>query len=117
MGSSDWPLTCGGIALGALTVGRCDRIIQGILVDKSLSTARRVRSVLGLVCGYAVRDDAIPFNPVRDVQRLPMPEKKTAVLTSAQITGIRELMEAWRRPLDAENCARYIRLYNAPRRR
>lgn len=87
---------CGGITLGALTVGRCDRIIQAAFLEQSLSAARRVRSVLGLVCGYAVRDDAIPFNPVRDVQRLPLPEKKTAVLTAPQIAGIRELMERWR---------------------
>jgi integrase len=87
---------CGGIALGALTVGRCDRIIQAAFLEQSLSAARRMRSVLGLVCGYAVRDDAIPFNPVRDVQRLPLPEKKTTVLTPPQIVAIRELMEHWR---------------------
>ncbi|WP_426183518.1 tyrosine-type recombinase/integrase [Microbacterium sp. TWP3-1-2b2] len=87
---------CGGITLGALTVGRCDRIIQAAFTEKSLSAARRVRAVLGLVCGYAVRDDAIPFNPVRDVQRLPMPEKKTSVLAPVQIAAVRELMEHWR---------------------
>lgn len=43
-----------------------------------------------------MRDDAIPFNPVRDVQHLSLPEKKTAVLTPPQIAGIRELMEHWR---------------------
>ncbi len=87
---------CGGITLGALTVGRCDRIIQGILLEQSLSAARRARSVLGLVCGYAVRDDAIPSNPVRDVQRLPQPPKKTSILTPDQVAGVRGLMERWR---------------------
>lgn len=87
---------CGGITLGALTVGRCDRIIQAILTERSVSAARRARSVLGLVCGFAVRDDAIPFNPVRDVQRLPMAEKKTSVLTPVQIAEVRELMQHWR---------------------
>lgn len=43
-----------------------------------------------------MRDDAIPFNPVRDVQRLPLPEKKTSILTPEQIAGIRELMQQWR---------------------
>lgn len=51
---------CGGIALDQLTVGRADRIIQGIFQIGSLSKARRARAVLGLICGYAVRDDAIP---------------------------------------------------------
>ena len=87
---------CGAIALGSLTVGRCDRIIQGLLVDGSLSKARRARSVLSLICGYATRDDAMPLNPVRDVQHLPMPDKKTSVLTPEQITAIRELMSTWR---------------------
>lgn len=86
---------CGGIALEDLTVGRCDRIIQAILHDITPSAARR--AVLSLICGYAVRDDAIRSNPVRDVQRLPLPEKKTSVLTPAQIAGIRTLMENWRK--------------------
>lgn len=68
---------CGGITLGALTVGGCDHIIQAILLEKSVSATRRARAVLGLICGFTVRDDAIPFNPVRDVQRLPLPEKKS----------------------------------------
>jgi len=54
---------CGAIALSALTVGRCDRIIQRLLTDESLSKARRARSVLSLFCGYAVRDAAMPLNP------------------------------------------------------
>lgn len=87
---------CGAITLGSPTVGRCDRIIQSLLMDGSLSKARRARSVLSLICGYAVRDDAMPLNPVRDVQHLPMPEKKTSVLEPEQITVVRELMNAWR---------------------
>lgn len=87
---------CGGITLDALTVGRCDRIIQAILLQRSVSAARRARAVLAQICGYAVRDDAIRYNPVRDVQRLPLAEKKTSILTPAQIAGIRELMLHWR---------------------
>ena len=87
---------CGGITLDALTVGRCDRIIQTIMLGRTVSSARRARAVLGQICGYAVHDDAISFNPVRDVQRLPLPEKKTSILTPEQIAGIRELMQVWR---------------------
>lgn len=64
--------------------------------EGSLSKARKARAVLGPVCGYAVRDDAIPRNPVRDVQRLPMPEKKTSALTSEQVAAVRDLMHRWR---------------------
>lgn len=79
---------CGGVVLEALTVGRCDRILQGLLTERGIAAARKARSVLSLICGFAVRDDAIPTNPVRDVSRLPTPPKKTSVLTPAQIDGI-----------------------------
>lgn len=49
-------------------------------------------SVRSLICGFAVRDDALPTNPVRDVTRLPAPPKKTAMLTPEQISAIRDLM-------------------------
>lgn len=86
----------GAITLSSLTVGRCDRMIQALLSEKSLSQARRARSVLSLICGYAVRDDAMPHNPVRDVQRMPTPTKKTSALAPEQIRGVRELMQVWR---------------------
>jgi integrase len=88
--------TCGGVTLEALTVGRCDRIIQNLLAERGLSAARKARTVLSLICGFAVREDAIPTNPVRDVTRLPTPPKKTAMLTPEQIEAIRELMAHWR---------------------
>ena len=72
-------------------------MLQDILGTETLSKARRARKVLGLLCGYAVRDDALPRNPVRDVQRLPMSPKKDSVLTPAQITDIRKLLRNWRR--------------------
>lgn len=87
----------GAVRFEQLTVGRCDRMLQDILATETLSKARRARTVLGLLCGYAVRDDALPRNPVRDVQRLPMSPKKESVLTPAQIADIRKLMRNWRR--------------------
>ncbi len=86
---------CGGVRLDALTAGRCDRIIQNLLSDRGVSAARKARSVLSLICGFVVRDDAMLTNPVRDVTRLP-PEKKTAMLTPEQVPAIRELMTRWR---------------------
>lgn len=87
---------CGGVVLEALTVGRCDRILQHLLAERGVSAARKARSVLSLICGFAVRDDAIRTNPVRDVTRLPTPQKKTAILTAEQIVVVRELMTHWR---------------------
>lgn len=84
---------CGGVRLDRLTVGRCDRFLQKILEEESISKARHARAVLSLVCGYAVRDDAMVGNPVRDVQRLPTTRKKESTLTTEQINNIRELMQ------------------------
>ncbi|GAA4191228.1 site-specific integrase [Microbacterium oryzae] len=87
---------CGGVRFDQLTVGRCDRILQRILEEQTVSKARRARAVMSLLCGYAVRDEALTRNPVRDVQRLPTPEKKTSALTAAQVNAIRDLMTKWR---------------------
>ena len=87
---------CGGVRLDRLTVGRCDRILQKILDEESISKARHARAVLSLVCGYAVRDDAMVSNPVRDVQRLPTTPKKESTLTTEQLNNIRKLMQQWR---------------------
>lgn len=87
---------CGGVTLEALTVGRCDRILQHLLAERGVSAARKARSVLSLICAFAVRDDAIRTNPVRDVTRLPTPQKKTAILTAEQIVVVRDLMTHWR---------------------
>ena len=53
---------CGDVTLDALTVGRCDRILQHLLAERGVSAARKARSVLSLICGFAVpekRDVAI----------------------------------------------------------
>lgn len=85
---------CGGVRLDRLTVGRCDRIIQKVLEEETISKARHARAVMSLVCGYAVRDDAMVGNPVRDVQRLPTTPKKESTLTPKQINAIRDLIPA-----------------------
>jgi len=66
------------------------------LLQRTVSAARRARVVLGQICEYAVCDDATRYNPVREVQRLPLAEKKTSSPTPAQITSIREFMQHWR---------------------
>ena len=87
---------CGEVRLDRLTVGRCDRILQRIPEEETISKARHARAMSSLVCGYAARDDAMVDNPVRDVQRLPTTPKKESTLTTEQINNIRELMQQWR---------------------
>ena len=87
---------CGGITLRDLTVGRANRIVQRILATRSISAARKARSILSMVCGAAVRQDVLPFNPIRDVQRLPSNPKRESYLSPAQIEAVRALMHDWR---------------------
>jgi hypothetical protein len=87
---------CGGITLADLSVGRCNRIIQRLLSTRSISAARKARSVLSLDCGTAVRHDVLRTNPIRDVQRLPTSSKKESYRDANQIAVVRALMHRWR---------------------
>ncbi|MBW4031997.1 MAG: tyrosine-type recombinase/integrase [Acidobacteria bacterium] len=87
---------CGAIRLRELSVGRADRILQRILATRSISAARKARAALSMVCGTAVRQDVLDFNPIRDVQRLPSSPKRQSYLSPVQIGIARALMHAWR---------------------
>jgi integrase len=88
--------TCGDLLLRDFTVRRCNRILTEIKTEKSLSAARKARSVLSQVCATGIEWEILTANPVRDARRLPLPEKKTAVLTPGQLTEVQRLMRAWR---------------------
>lgn len=88
--------TCGDLLLRDFTVRRCNRILTEIKAEKSLSAARKARSVLSQVCATGIEWEILTANPVRDARRLPLPEKKTVVLTAGQLSAVRELMRGWR---------------------
>lgn len=88
--------TCGELMLRDFTVRRCNRILAGILESRSLSAARKARSVLSQVCLTGIEYDVLVSNPVRDARRLPLPEKKTSVLTPEQLIVVQRLIHAWR---------------------
>lgn len=87
---------CGSLRLRDLSVLRCNRIIQTIREEKSLSSARKAKSILSMVCAAGIEHEVLDFNPVRDTRRLPLPEKKESALTPAQIVMVRDLMRTWR---------------------
>lgn len=88
--------TCDNLLLIDLSVRRLNKILAEIRTTRSLSAARKVRSVLSQVCQVAIEHEVLTHNPVRAARRLPMPEKKESVLTPAQIWEVRRLMRAWR---------------------
>jgi integrase len=87
---------CGNLLLKDLTVLRCNRILQKIRDTKSLSAARKARSMLSQICATGIEHGVLEFNPVRDAKALPVPPKKESVLTPDQLALIRELVRSWR---------------------
>lgn len=88
--------TCGSLLLRDFTVRRCNRILADIHQQRSLSAARKARSVLSQVCQTGIEYEILTANPVRDARRLPLPEKKTSVLTPAQLLVVQGLIRGWR---------------------
>lgn len=85
-------------ALGALRVGEvkvsmCDNALRTIRERNGYSVAKSSRAVMSGVFGLAVRQDALPANPVRDVEKLVRGEtKKPRALTDAQETELTDLL-------------------------
>ena len=87
---------CGELLLTDLSVLRCNRILQHIRETKSLSAARKARSMLSQICATGIDHGVLNFNPVRDARALPLPARKESVLTPEQLGTVRDLMRWWR---------------------
>ena len=87
---------CGEMLLTDLTVMRCNRLLNRIRDTKSLSAARKARSILSQVCSTGLDHGVLQSNPVRDALALPLPPKKESVLSVEQLTVVRDLMRNWR---------------------
>jgi integrase len=88
--------TCGELLLRDFTVRRCNRILADIRERLSLSAARKARSVLSQVCATGIEYEILTTNPVRDARRLPLPPKKTSVLSPEQLLIVQRLIRGWR---------------------
>ena len=73
---------CGNLLLIDLTALRCSRILRGIRETKSLSAARKARSVFSQICATGIEHGVLAFNPVRDVPSLPLPAGSRMPTTS-----------------------------------
>ncbi|WP_420898260.1 phage integrase central domain-containing protein [Cryobacterium sinapicolor] len=87
---------CGNLLLTDLTVLRCNRILQHIRDTKSLSAARKARSMFSQICATGIEHGVLTFNPVRDARSLPLPPKKESALNAGQLETVRERMRSWR---------------------
>lgn len=89
----------GGLRLRELTPARLDAFLHQVLQEKGHATAKVCRSVTSGVCGYAVRRDALPTNPVRDVGDL---ERTVATQARALTT---DEVQRWLALLDGNEFA------------
>lgn len=60
----------GALRMFEVKPGVCDELIKKVRTNLSYDSASTVRVVLSAVCDYAVRREAIEYNPVRSTQRL-----------------------------------------------
>lgn len=60
----------GELQVRELSVKGCEKVVERAQDEKGFETASKVKVVLGLVCGYAVRHGALDSNPVRSSKRL-----------------------------------------------
>lgn len=86
----------GQLLLADLTALRVNRMLQQIRDEKSLSAARKARSVLSQVCATGIEHGVLQINPVKHARSLPLPEKKESVLTPEQLGTVRDLIRGWR---------------------
>lgn len=80
----------GGLRLSELSTARVDHLLRQTFSQSGPATAKLCRAVLSGVCGFAVRRDAMRFNPVRDVSMTQADAEREA------------------RALTAEECLRWL---------
>lgn len=81
--------------LGEITTGRVEWFLKSQAAI-STSMARRSRTLLNLLFGFALRHDAVSRNPVEGTSPLPSPKRSPQALTLDQITAIRAAAASWR---------------------
>jgi len=77
----------GELRMRELSVLGCEDVVDRAHDAKGFTTSSKVKVVLGLVCGYAVRHRALEANPVRSMKRLTRgdsEEKEVRGLTGAE---------------------------------
>lgn len=83
--------------LREITVARVETYLKTLAARRSYSYAKQAKTVLNLALGLAVRYEAIPKNPVRDIKRMKKPPSEAVALTLAEVADVRAAARSWRR--------------------
>lgn len=78
-----------------VTVGRVERYLKAQRA-KSYARAKHSRTILSMIMAFAVRQEIIPRNPVKETSRMKTPKHTPKALTPEQITAIRNAARDWR---------------------
>ncbi|MGH3729543.1 MAG: tyrosine-type recombinase/integrase [Micromonosporaceae bacterium] len=84
----------GSLRLREARVSRIDRFFKTIAATHP-GKARIARTVLNQMMGMAVRHDAIPSNPVRDIGRLPKRRRRVQALSAEDLDRVRIAIRRW----------------------
>mgnify|MGYP001792803363 CR=1 FL=1 len=71
----------GGLRLSEIKTARVDHFLRLMNSERGPASAKLCRAVLSGVCGFAVRRDAMRFNPVRDVTMMHPHGREARALT------------------------------------
>jgi integrase len=83
------------LRLREVTTGRVDHFLKKQAVV-SYAHARHSRTVLSLMFNFALRHDAVQYNPVAGAERLKQPRKNVKALTLDQLDQVRAAAATWR---------------------
>lgn len=88
-----------GLRLNELSTGRLDRFLKNVAMDHP-ATARHSKIVLTGIIGLAVRHDAIPSNPIRDVGPIKIAVKDVHALSIKDVQKLRTAISKWQNDPD-----------------
>lgn len=102
----------GELLLRELSVKGCEKVIEHAQDKKGYETASKVKVVLGLVCGYAVRHGALDTNHVRSSKRLARgegdEEKEVRALEPAERTDLLDKLTVYAKTKSVDSKGRSL---------
>ncbi|MEV8439255.1 site-specific integrase [Actinosynnema sp. NPDC051121] len=85
----------GSLTIRELKVGRIDALLNRVYEKRGPETTASIRAILSLICGFAVRNEVLDDNPVRNAKRRKRTTgKKVVALDKSQRTDLRAKLVA-----------------------
>ncbi|UGQ39376.1 site-specific integrase [Rhodococcus aetherivorans] len=95
----------GSLRVHEASAQRLGRVLDDLAAKHGATSAKRCRTVLSQIMAFAVREGAIPRNPVRDVEQVRVPTTRKGperVLTSEELAVLVDRVRNSTEPLPAE---------------